>query len=163
MYCWQRSALRPHVDLLLFAIAAAAAATALALQHRSGDFLRRWADFTRCRWPPELCKHEDFAALNPASIALADFFASLNDDCLAAFASETAATADGSSGSHNSSGGSVADSCSDSSATTVKPVIISFSHYVPRVELCPEKRFLTEPNLAKVVGSDPLERQVIAY
>jgi hypothetical protein len=125
--------------------------------------LRRWADFTRCRWPPELCKHEDFAALNPASIALADFFASLNDDCLTAFASEAAATADSSSDSHSNIGttsSSVTDSNSGSSASSVKPVIISFSHYVPRVELCPEKRFLTEPNLAKVVGSDPLERQV---
>lgn len=30
-------------------------------------------------------------------------------------------------------------------------VVISFSHFVPRQELCPEKRFLIEPNLSKVM------------
>jgi len=29
-------------------------------------------------------------------------------------------------------------------------VVISFSHFLPRQELCPEKRFLIEPNLTKV-------------
>ena len=29
-------------------------------------------------------------------------------------------------------------------------VVISFSHFLPRQELCPEKRFLIEPNLPKV-------------
>jgi hypothetical protein len=38
--------------------------------------------------------------------------------------------------------------------------VLSFSHFLPRQELCPEKRFLLEPLLAKVVGSDPLERQI---
>ncbi|CAM9155197.1 unnamed protein product [Heterosigma akashiwo] len=38
--------------------------------------------------------------------------------------------------------------------------IISFSHFLPRIELCPEKRFLREPMITKVIGSDPLERQV---
>jgi len=38
--------------------------------------------------------------------------------------------------------------------------VISFSHFLPRQELCPEKRFLIEPLLAKVVGSDPLEEQI---
>ena len=30
--------------------------------------------------------------------------------------------------------------------------VISFSHYLPRQELCPEKRFLTEPMLSRVIG-----------
>ena len=34
------------------------------------------------------------------------------------------------------------------------------SHFVPRLELVPEKRFLVSPELPKVVGSDPLERQL---
>jgi len=38
--------------------------------------------------------------------------------------------------------------------------VISYSHYLPRHELCPEKRFLTEPLLAEVVGSDVMECQV---
>ncbi|KAK3035782.1 hypothetical protein RJ639_033511 [Escallonia herrerae] len=35
--------------------------------------------------------------------------------------------------------------------------IISFSHFVPRQELCPEKRMLFYPNLPKIIGSDFLE------
>ncbi|XP_020533996.1 uncharacterized protein LOC105630189 isoform X2 [Jatropha curcas] len=35
--------------------------------------------------------------------------------------------------------------------------IITFSHFVPRQELCPEKRMLFYPNLPKIIGSDCLE------
>lgn len=38
--------------------------------------------------------------------------------------------------------------------------VISFSHFLPRQELCPEKRFLLEPMLARVIGSNPLEAQI---
>jgi Icc-related predicted phosphoesterase len=41
-----------------------------------------------------------------------------------------------------------------------KVCVISFSHFLPRQELCPEKRFLIEPSLTKVIGSTPLRRQV---
>uniref|UniRef100_A0A1D1YJW5 Uncharacterized protein L509 n=2 Tax=Anthurium amnicola TaxID=1678845 RepID=A0A1D1YJW5_9ARAE len=40
--------------------------------------------------------------------------------------------------------------------------IITFSHYVPRQELCPEKRMLFYPNLPKIIGSDPLEARLRA-
>jgi hypothetical protein len=38
-------------------------------------------------------------------------------------------------------------------ATEGSTVVISFSHFLPRQELCPEKRFLIEPNLTKVCSS----------
>jgi len=38
--------------------------------------------------------------------------------------------------------------------------VISFSHFLPRIELCPEKRFLTVPNLLKAVGSRFLGERV---
>lgn len=38
--------------------------------------------------------------------------------------------------------------------------IISFSHFVPRQELCPEKRMLFYPNLPKIIGSDYLESRI---
>jgi hypothetical protein len=41
-------------------------------------------------------------------------------------------------------------------------VVISFSHFLPRIELLPEKRYLFYPNLAKAVGSDYLQRRVAA-
>ena len=40
-------------------------------------------------------------------------------------------------------------------------IVISMSHFVPRIELVPEKRFLVSPQLPKVVGSDPLEGQAM--
>eukprot|EP00257_Ricinus_communis_P026892 XP_025014306.1 uncharacterized protein LOC8286474 isoform X2 [Ricinus communis] len=38
--------------------------------------------------------------------------------------------------------------------------IITFSHFVPRQELCPEKRMLFYPNLPKIIGSDCLEDRI---
>ncbi|CAI0540748.1 unnamed protein product [Linum tenue] len=38
--------------------------------------------------------------------------------------------------------------------------MITFSHFVPRQELCPEKRMLFYPNLPKVIGSDSLEDRI---
>ncbi|KAK4742876.1 hypothetical protein SAY87_000877 [Trapa incisa] len=38
--------------------------------------------------------------------------------------------------------------------------IITFSHFVPRQELCPEKRMLFYPNLPKIIGSNCLEDRV---
>eukprot|EP00268_Persea_americana_P041358 TRINITY_DN4116_c0_g2_i4.p1 TRINITY_DN4116_c0_g2~~TRINITY_DN4116_c0_g2_i4.p1 ORF type:complete len:319 (-),score=61.82 TRINITY_DN4116_c0_g2_i4:395-1303(-) len=35
--------------------------------------------------------------------------------------------------------------------------IVTFSHFLPRPELCPEKRMLFYPNLPKIIGSDCLE------
>ncbi|XP_010918026.1 uncharacterized protein [Elaeis guineensis] len=35
--------------------------------------------------------------------------------------------------------------------------IITFSHFLPRQDLCPEKRMLFYPNLPKIIGSDFLE------
>ncbi|KAJ9436363.1 hypothetical protein DIPPA_15674 [Diplonema papillatum] len=38
--------------------------------------------------------------------------------------------------------------------------VISFSHFLPHPELCPEKRYLFHPNLPKAVGSDSLQARV---
>uniref|UniRef100_A0ACD5TP12 Uncharacterized protein n=1 Tax=Avena sativa TaxID=4498 RepID=A0ACD5TP12_AVESA len=40
--------------------------------------------------------------------------------------------------------------------------LLTFSHFVPRQELCPEKRMLFYPNLPKLIGSDYLERRLRA-
>ena len=37
--------------------------------------------------------------------------------------------------------------------------VISFSHFLPRIELMPEKRFLYLPTLSKAVGSNFLKRR----
>ncbi|XP_049935537.1 uncharacterized protein LOC116261375 [Nymphaea colorata] len=38
--------------------------------------------------------------------------------------------------------------------------IITFSHFIPRQELCPEKRMLFYPDLPKIIGSDCLEERL---
>jgi hypothetical protein len=39
-------------------------------------------------------------------------------------------------------------------------IVVTFSHYLPRQELCPEKKYLLEPNMTKVIGSQFLEAQI---
>ncbi|GAB4813272.1 hypothetical protein N2152v2_000318 [Parachlorella kessleri] len=41
-----------------------------------------------------------------------------------------------------------------------RPPVITFSHFLPRQDLIPEKRMLFIPNLAKAAGSDYLRRRV---
>ncbi|CAM9537948.1 unnamed protein product [Discosporangium mesarthrocarpum] len=213
-------------------------------QHHNRNFLRRWGDFRKCRWPPEVCRHEDFvtvAADSPGT--LADYFATKNTVFLEQIRGRTSVeekkperaplsvgtgagawahgedaddrtcdspvpAAVGSKGAENEDS---APGDADGSSRVIKPEkegyglpwahgkvlsrvpkggvgtqmamemrlgdrseartrvantlrrvrrVISFSHFVPRSELCPEKRFLNEPMLPKVIGSSSLERQI---
>ncbi|XP_042047385.1 acyl-carrier-protein phosphodiesterase PptH-like [Salvia splendens] len=60
------------------------------------------------------------------------------------------------------------DSLNDENVGVVEDIlkkcthIISFSHFLPRQELCPEKRMLFYPNLPKVIGSKYLEKRIRA-
>ena len=107
-------------------------------------FHRKWGDFTMCSWPEALVMREEFASIHRdggASTALADAFGYLNERFLAP-------CSPGSSSRHGS--------------PLVQPgdTVLSFSHFLPRLELCPEKRFLLEPYLPRVSGSDVLREQV---
>lgn len=108
------------------------------LQHRNGEFSRRWGDFRRCKWPAEIIDHADFTNIGSSCTALAEYFAELNNPVL------------------EDRPKWLEESMRRGAAVTT----LSFSHFLPRQELCPEKRFLKEPNLPKVIGSDPLGRQV---
>ncbi|CAM9576601.1 unnamed protein product, partial [Phaeothamnion confervicola] len=165
------------------------------LQYRNGDFLRRWGDFRRCRWPESVCRHEDFVSITSESTAVSNLFASLNDDCLTAAIAEASllstssvlvvcATASANRDSCHSRHGRHAAGKSFGHSQTPPNLwesarfpclqieasrwmgrrvsVASLSHFLPRQELCPEKRFLVEPMLPKVIGSDALERQVRA-
>ncbi|CAM9297808.1 unnamed protein product [Chrysoparadoxa australica] len=101
----------------------------------ANNFTKRWGDFLRCKWPETLCSQEEFKTIDGTSTALADAFGTLNDEFIAKLP--------------------------DLKNSSVQPpLVISLSHFLPRIELCPEKRYLKEPYLTKVIGSDPLERQV---
>jgi len=97
-------------------------------------FTSRWMDFHRCTWPHSLVSPEDFKSIESDSTALSDFFAMLNEPCIQQM------KACGGANGHD--------------------VVLSFSHFLPRQELCPEKRALKESKITKVIGSDATERQV---
>jgi hypothetical protein len=99
-----------------------------------GRFLRSWAalievligtawlGLTCC-----CCWAQDFVSTTTASTALADAFSALNEPLFA----HPLASGEG---------------------RKQEDVVISFSHFVPRQELCPEKHQLNDPMLPKVRG-----------
>ena len=97
-------------------------------------FQERWGDFKRCSWPTSIAPTGcEWNSLESPSQHVAEAFARMND---AAWLPQ------------------VLDQLSPDD------MVVSISHFVPRLELVPEKRFLVSPDLPKVVGSDPLERQI---
>ena len=96
----------------------------------SRGFARRWADYRKCRWPPQLLGRGGSEAvahgMGAGDHALSAYFAATN----------TIARDD--------------------------TPLVTFSHYAPRFECVPEKRFLLEPCLAKVSGSDHLGELVLS-
>lgn len=42
----------------------------------------------------------------------------------------------------------------------VEAIVVTYSHFLPRQELCPEKKYLLEPHMTKVIGSEFLEAQI---
>jgi hypothetical protein len=92
-------------------------------------------DFYRCSFPGvSLSKNNDFNSTTE-STSLAEIFSSLNEVFLRNYIDNDARDEN-------------------------ENVMISFSHFLPRQELCPEKRFLIEPGLTKVIGSNYLESQI---
>lgn len=100
-------------------------------------FYRKWGDFSMCNWPSNIISDEKFIANLESSADLAESFALLNQPFLDMEIIKKT------------------ENNNDDNTT-----IISFSHFVPRIELSPEKRFLIEPKLSKVIGSDVLESQI---
>ena len=93
-------------------------------------FTKMWSDFWMCSWPADLLSHDEFVSIDGNNDVLARFFDSINDGYM-----------------------------SDINITH-HDTVLSFSHFVPREELCPEKRFLLEPLLSRVIGSVYLEKRI---
>eukprot|EP01039_Chlorochromonas_danica_P003549 gene3549-3886_t len=107
-------------------------------------FKRKWGDNLMCSWPNDLIDQDDFIRNERNDSRLAHAFSLLNEPFLQTFCQKKKSRDDG-------------RLYGDANGTTT---VISFSHFLPRQELCPEKRFLMEPLLSKVVGSDVLEEQI---
>ena len=92
------------------------------------------ADFRACRWPPGVdARRDDVARLMDAR----------NDAAAASWPPE------------------LVHALGQEPAARRHPVL-TFSHFLPRLELCPEKRFLFFPNLPQAVGSTFLGARVSA-
>jgi hypothetical protein len=110
---------------------------------RSIPFSRKWGDYAMCTWPAEIISQADFVSNPAGNTVLAEVFAKLNEPFLhppPGVNKDSTASQDTPEGVFGSPLAAPADT------------VISYSHYLPRLELCPEKRFLTEPMLAKVIG-----------
>eukprot|EP01036_Dinobryon_divergens_P027409 gene27409-36181_t len=145
---------------------------------RAIPFQSRWGDFSFCSWPKDIVSaDEDVTDLTRNSMSLSLAFAALNEPFLPAEA-KPSLKIDGLSAAQNSYSASALPAVGESDAkngdtptaptkqrvysseTVKRETVISFSHFVPRTELCPEKRFLLDPKLSAVIGSDPLEQQI---
>ena len=142
-------------------------------------FQSRWGDFNLCSWPKEIVPPgEDVTDLTSNSLSLALAFAALNEPFLptedksSSKSDETSLSMSEFISSKNDdtqapmkqafgeAGPAHSPPLSSSATSRKAETIISFSHFVPRTELCPEKRFLLDPKLSAVIGSDPLEQQI---
>jgi len=103
--------------------------------------VQAWMDFKAIRWPQEIidqvirCEGRFCFGKDGTSKTLSEIFAAINEPWL----EEVMA---------------LRNSC------TAAPIVISYSHYLPRQELFPPKRFLVDAKLHKVSGSVELEAQV---
>lgn len=148
---------------------------------RAIPFHSRWGDFNFCSWPKEIVSSdEDVTDLAANSMSLARAFAALNEPFLPAAAKASLRNDDLSVETYSASAkGEELDAkeretstapikqtppsslqLSETAVNRECETVISFSHFVPRTELCPEKRFLLDPKLSAVIGSDPLEQQI---
>ena len=131
-------------------------------------FKRKWGDFAMCSWPDDLLSQADFCSIDNDNTVLAEYFSAINEPFLSPMKPKSAVP-ESSSKQYSIYSNDEADKAPNSNSESQEPgsplvqendTIISFSHFLPRQEVCPEKRFLLEPLLAKVVGSRFLENQI---
>ena len=124
-------------------------------------FLEKWVDFALCSWPSSLVKMEDFVSTSSAAnISLAHAFASLNEpflspDTIGAYPLVQHTTSKPVGNTNQNSSATLRHHMSP--MVQEGDTVISFSHFLPRRELC---RYSVEPMLPRVSGSDPLEAQI---
>lgn len=92
---------------------------------------RVMADFRLCKWPP---------GLDPNDTSVAAFMDRVNDE--------------------RQGWDDFLDALEHGTESERRADVITFSHFLPRLELCPEKRMLFYPNLPKAVGSDYILRRI---
>jgi len=145
-------------------------------------FVDKWSDFTMCQWPEDIVNKRDFAntSREDQSNQLPNYFASLNEPYLLQYEAgqnDNSPCRNDVRVNHLEESENTTTTCrnrceADAQAQSeilredklsspgVDGITISFSHFVPRQELSIEKRFLMEPFLSRVSGSNALEAQI---
>ena len=131
-------------------------------------FTRKWGDYSMCSWPETLLSQSDFCSTRNDNTVLAEAFSAINEPFLnprkAILPGGTNKKSDEQEsifpGDVNHQNPEFNKPDSRSPIVKINDTVISFSHFLPRQELCPEKRFLLEPLLPKVIGSNFLESQI---
>ena len=132
--------------------------SSLSLSLRTTITITVVTDYRRTVWPSPL------SSLNSS---VAEFLDGLNDIILdlddLVVATSSSIDAD-SANSTSTSSTNVEELSSSSSSTTTTtssaPLLLTFSHFLPRIELLPEKRYLSLPTLHSCVGSTYLETRL---
>ena len=129
-------------------------------------FTRKWGDYTLCSWPETLLSQSDFCSTSNDNTVLAETFSAINEPFLfppkVISSDDTGTKYDPEESKFPSKENFQDGGFYDTRSPIVRKndTVISFSHFLPRQELCPEKRFLLEPLLPRVIGSNFLESQI---
>jgi hypothetical protein len=135
-------------------------------------FDKKWSDFRMCAWSTSFLKNsEDSALLKVSSIqdencAIAEYFADLNETYLPPRPVKSTVSTQIAENETLLPTTESKNSTNDSNTPDIQGVaesdciVVTYSHFLPRQELCPEKKFLLEPHTTKVIGSTYLESQI---
>lgn len=137
-------------------------------EHTGYSMAENWSDFAFCRWPSALVSSPRVVDLKVNDESLATYFGHFNSAFIEKYADNADKLTDtiqnNSDGSSEHNKPNSIDMDTNSSSTfNIDPrsdFVLTFSHFVPRQELTPEKRFLLEADLTKVIGSNLLGSQI---
>ena len=109
----------------------------------------RWIDYSMCTWGADLEGRPGFrfGPANGASHHIATYFAEKNQTRISNILNYSPPE-------------EKLDPDEDPSDDDEADAVVTMSHFAPRLELMPEKRFLVDPHLPKVCGSAQIETQL---
>ena len=130
------------------------------LSEEKCPFDLKWGDYRYCHWPEAMIPSVESLSVLQEDPTLAKAFAELNEPFLYSASPVSSSSTTSTKSFVDHSPWITAYYQKYPYLNPTEQLIISFSHFVPRIELTPEKRFLLEPQLSKVIGSQYLEHQI---
>lgn len=122
-------------------------------------FDKKWSDFRMCSW--SMGKEVEplkISTIGNGSTELAEYFAKLNEPYLPL--PSNALSEKNPIPIQLPAEQTPAEVKEKTVIGRQEAVVVTYSHFLPRQELCPEKKYLLEPQMSKVIGSKFLEEQI---